>query len=416
MKEAIIVAMSARSRLLPAIGPFFAVSVGHLTIDIFNSMGPVLVAFLREPLALSSARVGLAVGSYQLLAGLTQPPFGWLADRVGSRWLGPLSVAWTVGFVSLALSVAVRTGSFWLFLLIFSVAALGSGAFHPQGTMHAARATAGRAATTTAIFFLCGQVGLAGGPALSGLLLDRVGAPGIYALALLTLPSILLMKFGLRESGSAPLASEPSPRGARSHNSSGVVVAVLFVILTCRGWVLIGTAAFLPVIFENAGWTATSYGALTGFFWLGAGISGVMAGRLSDAIGRRPVLSLSTLAGGLLLLWLPVSSGGMAFVVALATGALLGAGHSILIVMAQALLPVRQGLASGLALGYLFGSGAIASMIIGVLADVWTLPRVIQGGAALGMLAAVLTLLLPASGRSRPLRTASTGPLPTESL
>ena len=416
MKEAIIVVMRAPSRLRLTVGPFLAVSVGHLTIDVFNSMGPVLVAFLRAPLALSTTQMGLAVGCYQLLAGLTQPPFGWLADRVGSRWLGPLSVAWAVGFVSVALSLAIGTGNYWLFLAVFSLAALGSGAFHPQGTMHAAEATVGRAATTTAIFFLCGQVGLAGGPALCGFLLDRVGPPGIYGLALLTLPTILLMRSGLRHSVNESRPREPSMEQERSGSSSAAVVAVLFVIFTCRGWVLIGTAAFLPAIFQNAGWSATSYGALTGFFWLGAGISGVMAGRISDVIGRLPVVSLSTLVGGLLLLWLPVSSGVVAFIVALGTGAFLGAGHSILIVMAQAMLPVRRGLASGLSLGYLFGSGAIASMIIGVLADAWTLTRVIQGGAALGVLAAVLTLLLPASGRSWPPRSASADPVSAEGL
>ena len=74
-------------------GPYLAVAVGHSAIDVFNSMGPVLLAFLRTPLALSNAEVGLAVGAYQFLAGATQPPFGWLADRIGSRFMGPLSVS-----------------------------------------------------------------------------------------------------------------------------------------------------------------------------------------------------------------------------------------------------------------------------------------------------------------------------------
>ena len=83
-------------------GPYVAVTAGHAAIDVFNSMGPVLLAFLRTPMALSNAEVGLAVGTYQFLAGATQPGFGWLADRIGSRWMGPLSVAWAVGLVAVA--------------------------------------------------------------------------------------------------------------------------------------------------------------------------------------------------------------------------------------------------------------------------------------------------------------------------
>ncbi|MCL4297046.1 MAG: MFS transporter, partial [Anaerolineae bacterium] len=71
---------------------FLAVTMGHLVIDTFTSMGSVLVTFLSIPMALSAAQIGLALSAYSLLAAITQPLFGWLADKVGSRWLGPGSV------------------------------------------------------------------------------------------------------------------------------------------------------------------------------------------------------------------------------------------------------------------------------------------------------------------------------------
>lgn len=393
------------------VGPFLAVTAGHFAIDIFNSMGPVLVAFLRGPLGLTGAEMGLAVGSYQFLAGATQPPFGWLADRVGSRVLGPASVAWTIVLVALALAVAERTGSYPLFLAIFSLAALGSGAFHPQGVMHSARAAAAsRTATATAIFFLCGQVGLAGGPILSGFLLERSGPRGIYFLASIAVPVAALMAVGLRgttgtAAGAARALAAPATAGgftavrqpAGTRRQVAFVVAILAVIFTCRGWVTIGTAAFLPALFQAAGWSPSEYGIVTGLYWLGAGVSGVIAGRIADRWGRRPVVAATTFAGACLLVALPVARGGWAFAVALLAGGLMGSAHSILIVMAQAYLPVRQGLASGLALGYLFGAGALSSLAIGMLADSWGLERVIQGGAAIGVLAAVLTAFLPPS-------------------
>jgi FSR family fosmidomycin resistance protein-like MFS transporter len=387
------------------VSPFLAVTAGHLAIDIFNSMGPVVVAFLRAPLGLSAAQVGLAVGSYQFLAGATQPPFGWLADRIGSRFLGPTSVIWTIGLVSLALVLATRTGSYGLFLAVFSLAALGSGAFHPQGVMHSASSAAGRTATATAIFFLCGQVGLAGGPILSGYLLEHSGPRGIYALASIALPVGVLMAVGLRHTGGrhdAPVERTVAAAPAQASGHVARVVALLAIILTCRGWVTIGTAAFLPALFQAAGWSPSQYGIVTGLYWLGAGIAGVVGGRIADRWGRRPVVGIATLAGAALLVVLPIARGGWAFATALLAGALMGAAHSILIVMAQAFLPLRQGLASGLALGYLFGAGALSSFAIGILADTWGLARVIQGGAAVGLLAAILTAFLPPSRQRAP--------------
>jgi FSR family fosmidomycin resistance protein-like MFS transporter len=292
---------------------------------------------------------------------------------------------------------------------VFALAAVGSGGFHPLGFLHSARAAgAGRTATTTAIFFLCGQVGLAGGPALSGYLLEHAGPRGIYGLATMALPVALLMAIGLRGTTGthADADTGPGPRrtaaavdtaAAAPARGTAWVVALLAVIFTCRGWVTIGTAAFLPALFEAAGWTPSEYGVVTGLYWLGAGVAGVVGGRAADRWGRRPVVAATTLAGAALLVALPIARGGWAFAAALAAGALMGAAHSILIVMAQAFLPVRAGLASGLALGYLFGAGALSSLLIGVLADAWGLTRVIQGGAVVGVLAAALTVFLPAS-------------------
>jgi FSR family fosmidomycin resistance protein-like MFS transporter len=208
------------------------------------------------------------------------------------------------------------------------------------------------------------------------------------------------MAVGLRHtSGRAAITAERPATAAQSGTTPHVarVVTLLAIILTCRGWVTIGTAAFLPALFHAAGWSPSQYGIVTGLYWLGAGIAGVVGGRVADRWGRRPVVGVATLAGAALLLVLPIARGGWAFIVALLAGALMGAAHSILIVMAQAYLPLRRGLASGLALGYLFGAGALSSFTIGVLADAWGLAPVIQGGAAVGLLAAVLTAFLPPS-------------------
>ena len=141
---------------------FMAASLGHMLLDIFNSSGPVLVAFLSVSMGLSNTLVALAVGLYQFTGAFSQPLFGWLADRRDNRWMMGLSVAWTIGFLMLAI-FAAQTGVFWLFLVPFVLASLGSGFFHPIGAKYAALRVTQRAATATAFFFLFGQFGLATG-------------------------------------------------------------------------------------------------------------------------------------------------------------------------------------------------------------------------------------------------------------
>jgi FSR family fosmidomycin resistance protein-like MFS transporter len=380
---------------------YLAVILGHMTTDIFSSMGPVLVTFFSVPMALSAAQIGLAIGTFQLISAGSQPLFGWLADKIGSRWLGPGSVVWTLIFLSISVLFFQKSNNFYLFMIPFGIAGLGVGAFHPQGVMHAGTSNLHRAATATAVFFLFGQVGLASGPALGGLILDHIGVSGIYLLAVLLMPLPLFMVYAMRHvTAEANLLPETTSSTSPNvvSNPDGVrwaAIGLLAMLITLRSWAFLGTVAFLPKIFQNMGWDATSYGFITGTYWLASGIAGVLAGGLADRWGRRQVVFVTLLTGSMVLYFIPLNSGWGAFPLAIMAGGLLGASHSILVVIAQSLLPGRKALASGLTLGYIFGVGAVAVWSIGVLADIWTLISVIQAGAGIGTLAALLALLLP---------------------
>jgi hypothetical protein len=48
-------------------------------------------------------------------------------------------------------------------------------------------------------------------------------------------------------------------------------------------------------------------------------------------------------------------------------------------------------------LGYIFGTGAFATWAIGNMADLWNLNPVIQAGTGVGIVAALLAFVLPAT-------------------
>ena len=291
---------------------FLAVSLAHLTVDIFSNMGPVLVTFFSQPMALSTARIGLAIGTYQFISSLTQPFFGWLSDKIGSRWLGTVSVPWTVGCLALAVLVAQTSNNFVLFMIPFSLAAVGSGAFHPQGTMHAGTAMTSRAATATAIFFLFGQFGLATGPVLAGLILGTLGPAGIYGVATLSIPILLFIAISMRQTATPAHSHHVSLTAAPINRTEGIrwgAILLLAVLVGLRSWAFLGTASFLPKIFQNMGWAAFGYGLITGTYWLTSGISGVLAGNLADRWGRRQVVFTTLFLGSIPLYFLPLSSG-----------------------------------------------------------------------------------------------------------
>jgi len=86
-------------------GQLLNLMVGHLTVDSYVGVIPVLFPVLIGRFQLSLATVGLVSLAYSGMASVSQPLFGVLADRFGTRFTG-LALCWTaltfalVGFVT----------------------------------------------------------------------------------------------------------------------------------------------------------------------------------------------------------------------------------------------------------------------------------------------------------------------------
>ena len=406
--------MIPRSRL------FWSVSLGHLTVDMFNGSVAVLLTFLSGHLiAMSNTQIGFAISAYQLAGALSQPLCGWLADRSGGRWLGAGGVAWTVSLIALSLALVSLTQSYVLMVIPLVLAALGSGAFHPVGTMHAAESDRLRVTSNLSIFFLMGSLGGALGPAITGILLDRAAtrndvfttklgpvfdgrlleygsiAP-ILVFALVAIPAVLLMAWII------PNAHAHRARPAESGRSGRVRFAplgILVLVITLRGAINPGLVSFLPRLFELRGWSAAEYGLITSLYWIGGGVMGVIFGQLADRYGSRRMIVISLLLAAPAVFALTTVSGALTFVLALAAGAFSGGSHSVIVSMTQKLMPTGRGLASGAALGLIFGTGALGVLVIGAVADRIGLDAAFQFVALVGVVTAAVACLLPEDRR-----------------
>lgn len=404
---------------------FWAVGLGHMLNDIFISMGPVILAFLSVSiLPMTNTQIGLTVSATQLMGAVSQPGFGLLADRTGGRWLGAGGVAWTVGFMLLCL-VGAQTGYFWLLFIPFVLASVGSGAFHPVGAMHAATSDRDHAASYTAYFFMMGQLGLGIGPALAGLLLEATNPnlqplfTGVFApvydgsfrwwgeINVLFLPAVLA--FPVVSFMALALPTAARHRDGQAHSAGATIrlkdlplggFAILIAVVSLRSLAQPGSVTFIPVLFQAKGWSPAEYGGVTSSFWIASGIAGIMFGNLADRIDRRRVIAASLILAAPAFFVLPLMDGVGAFVVAIAAGGLAGGSHSLIVVLAQDLIPGAKGFASGMILGLIFGMGALGSALIGTISDQIGLNSTFQIVAALIVVAGLLALALPVRQKS----------------
>lgn len=408
--------------LIPRKRLFWAVGLGHLTNDTFMSMGPVLLAFMSTSiLPMTNAQIGFAESATQLVNATSQPVFGYLTDRNGGRWLGALGVLWNASILMVALVIAHVTRQYWLMLIPWLLRALGSGAFHPVGALHAAESNPIRAASNLSWFFLLGQIGLASGPALAGILLEQlnrynsglsalvqpvmptpifqqVNLTALVVLLAAALPAVLLMAVVIpgRKAHRAGMESEAKTRKriVRADVSlKPIILLALLVVFRSLGQP--GTVVFFPVLFQQKGWSPAEYGLITSSFWIASGIAGVFFGNLADRYDRRYIVAFSLLVSVPAFFFLPIVDGLLAFALAVIAGGFSGASHSIIVVLAQELIPVSKGFASGAIMGFIFGTGALGSFIIGGVADLITLGTTFQLVAGTVLIASLLALALP---------------------
>lgn len=388
----------ARSLVAVSLPPFLherrylANALGHAGVDVLTSSISLMLALLSVPLGLSNTAIGLIATAYTFANALTQPFFGWMTDRHGARWLAAGGAVWIASFFALSALVSSRNG--WLAIAFLVISALGSGAFHPEGTVNARRVPLAQVTTATAVFFLFGQMGAGFGPSLAGSLVDSWGSRGLLALACFTLLTGLWM---WRNRPITPhihrqAAGLAKPAALRLGRASLLCFGML---LFTRMTVQSSTVTFLPKHLQDLGWSPAQYGIALSMVMIGGAVGNVVGGSLADRLGRWKIV-----VGSMFLtapfVWFYLDAPGLAFYGLLfMAGLCITAGHSVNVVMAQAMLPGRQALASGMVLGFMFASGAVGATLAGWLSDRIGLAVVLQGLAFVAVIGGFFALALP---------------------
>jgi FSR family fosmidomycin resistance protein-like MFS transporter len=392
--------------------PLLTLMLGHLTVDTYIGLLPMLYPLLIDQFRLDFKTVGLVSLAYTGTAALSQPFFGWVADRYGTRFIG-LALIWTaVLFATIGFAP-----SFPALILLAAAAGIGSGVYHPFGALNASAVIEGRQRNTAmSIYVTGGTLGVALGPLLGAWLFSTFDSHGT---AVMLLPGIGIALWLLWEMRTFAQHSRPEAKKEQASSGSVPLIPLLAIIgvMMSRVWTVHSLEAFVPTWYASLGYAESFYGPLATTLVLASAFGTVGSGSLADRFGRRAVIIGSLVLTIPALLLFAQFTGPIAFVTAILIGFSAASTGPLMLVMAQQLMSKRAGVASGLVLGIGFVTGAIGVPITGALADAFGFQAAIQLQVILVAATIALAWLLPSEAYLEALSrksTASTSEAVTE--
>jgi FSR family fosmidomycin resistance protein-like MFS transporter len=353
--------------------------------DTFSNLLSGLLPILTISFDLSYMLAGLAAMIFSVTSSLIQPLFGRWFDRTQATWLleGGLALN-CIGMSLLGLSP-----NYVILLFLLGTAGLGTAAFHPPAFSTVARSSADSRGESMGVFISGGNAGSFLGPIVAGGLVTAMGLKGTIALLPIGLvASIMLLKVHAIEKGVRIAKRTSQPANKR-------LLGMLVAITALRSTTVQAVVTFLPLYLVAKGESlllATSVASI----WLGVGVVGQIAGgRISDRIGRRPVIVFSLLIGASLFYGFLVTSGLVSMLFLAASGGVLYGSWSVIVATASEAAPNSVGAVAGLMLGFSIGIGGLAALGFGSAADSLGLQSAFYLFAAFALAGGLLALVLP---------------------
>jgi FSR family fosmidomycin resistance protein-like MFS transporter len=367
------------------------VAAAHGVHDTFSSFLPALLPVLIEKFSMTNTMAG-SLNLFAQLPALAQPLIGYIADKRNLRnavVIAPAVTAICMTFLGISPSIAAM-------IPLLMLAGLSSAALHVLGPVMSGRYSGSKLGRGMSFWMVGGELGYSLGPLLLVSMLGVLTLRWLPVLSLLGILTSVFLWFRLKDV--TTVTERPSLR-VDWRSKMGSLTKVLLpasILVLFRSMMHISLTTFLPVLMTNRGaslWFAGIAFSIVG----GAGVVGsIFAGTLSDRFGRKPFLAMSfTATPVLMLLFLRANEVWLQIVLLALIGFF---GLSIMPVLLALVLeayPKERSIVSGIYMMITFLLMALASVIIGRLADLNSLQYTFSLSAFVLLIGLPVLLFLP---------------------
>jgi len=356
----------------------FAISFGHFLNDSMQAVVPALFPILEKTMNLSYMQVGWIAFALNMTSSIMQPVFGMYSDKKPSPFLLPLGMfSSMLGMIGLAFAP-----NFIIVIISVLFIGLGSAVFHPEGARVAYMAAGAKRGLAQAIYQVGGNTGNSLAPIFTALIFVPLGQIGSLGFTAFAAVGIILLIFvsNWYKNELATGAVRRKKRAALEAENAIVSTHIKFVIILLvfltfvRSWYGAGIGNFYQFYLIEHYDLSIKNAQYFVFAFMIAGVLGTFfGGPLADRFGKKNMIVFSMLGSAPLALLLPHVSLVWVVPLFLCIGFISSSSFSVIVVYAQELVPGKVGMVSGLIVGLAFGLGALGAVVLGKLADIYSL-------------------------------------------
>lgn len=341
------------------------ISAAHLLHDIYSAFLAPLYPLLIEKLGLNFFLIGMLT-VIQRLASFFNPFIGLLVDRKDLRYFiifTPAITAVTMSLVGLAENI------FQLAVLLF-VMGWSAAFFHVPGPVLIKRVAGDRTGLGMSFYMVAGELARSLGPIVIVSAVSWWGLEGTYRLIPAGLVASLILFFRLRKLKNIEIKTKQIDISIKELlvELKGFYFAVTGYTFS-RGLLKSLLITFLPVYYTSQGESLWFAAYTLSILQLAGAVGSLVAGGISDKLGRRRTLLIISWITPVLMLFFVITSGWLNILILLLIGFFIFGSGPVLLALVQDMSSDRPSFTNGIFMTISFAFGAFATLLVGLLSD-----------------------------------------------
>ena len=288
-----------------------------------------------------------------------------IADRLRRNYFfvfGPLIAGVFMSLIGLA-------NSYFALVIILALSGIGTSIFHPQAATLVGKVAKLNPGKSMSIFGLGGTLGVALGALV---IIPLVMTWGLQSSLITVLPAIAIVFVTIRllDFNHGEVHHHEKINPLRNLDGYWPVILILFFMAVIRSTFIICFQNFMPLLLAESGESLFSGALSVAILQISGGAGLLVGGYLSDKFPAKKVMQSSFLFAlpfGILFFFFPTIYG-IVFIGLAGFFVLMSLPINILI--AQKILPKNVGFASGIMMGFAWGTAGLLATPVGFLADI----------------------------------------------